>query len=125
MTIEARVRRPLCPNRAACRQASRKLCSLVRSTRGRLAGPRAAAGVIVSGTAFRGVGGKMPVFMVERRFAEELEAASDVLDGINRINEEEGVRWLYSFLSSDRRKTYCLYEAPSPDAIRRAAVGSA
>jgi hypothetical protein len=31
------------------------------------------------------------------------------------------VRWLYSFLSADRRKTYCLYEAPSPDAIRRAA----
>jgi hypothetical protein len=64
----------------------------------------------------------MPVFMVERRFAEELEAASEVLDGINRINEEEGVRWLYSFLSSDRRKTYCLYEAPSPDAIRQAAA---
>jgi hypothetical protein len=67
-------------------------------------------------------GGKVPVFMVERRFAEELEAASEVVDGINRINEEEGVRWLYSFLSSDRRKTYCLYEAPSPEAIRRAAT---
>ena len=46
--------------------------------------------------------------MVERRFAEELDAASDVLDGINRINDEEGVRWLYSFLSADRRKTYCV-----------------
>jgi Protein of unknown function (DUF4242) len=64
----------------------------------------------------------VPVFMVERRFAEELEAAADVLDGINRINDEEGVRWLYSFLSADRRKTYCLYEAPSPDAIRQAAA---
>jgi hypothetical protein len=64
----------------------------------------------------------MPIFMVERRFAEELEAAADVIDGINRINDEEGVRWLYSFLSADRRKTYCLYEAPSPEAIRRAAA---
>ena len=64
----------------------------------------------------------MPIFMVERRYAEELEAAADVIDGINRINEEEGVRWLYSFLSADRRKTYCLYEAPSPEAIRRAAA---
>jgi hypothetical protein len=64
----------------------------------------------------------MPVFMVERRFAEELEAVADVADGINRINSEEGVRWLYSFLSADRRKTYCLYEAPSPEAIRRAAT---
>ena len=73
-------------------------------------------------TAFSGVGGKVPIFMVERRFAEELEAASQVIDGINRINEEEGVRWLYSFLSSDRRKTYCLYEAPSPEAIRSAAA---
>lgn len=64
----------------------------------------------------------MPIFMVERRFAAELEAATEVIDGINRINDEEGVRWLYSFLSADRRKTYCLYEAPSPDAIRRAAA---
>jgi hypothetical protein len=60
--------------------------------------------------------------MVERRYAQELEASADVADGINRINEEEGVRWLSSFLSADRRKTYCLYEASSPDAIRRAAV---
>ena len=62
----------------------------------------------------------MPVFMVERRFAEELEATGEVLEGINRINTDEGVRWLYSFLSADKRKTYCLYEADSPDAIRRA-----
>ncbi len=64
----------------------------------------------------------MPIFMVERRYADELEAAAEVIDGINRINDEEGVRWLYSFLSADRRKTYCLYEAPSPAAIRRAAA---
>ncbi|MGH7692229.1 MAG: nickel-binding protein [Candidatus Dormibacteria bacterium] len=64
----------------------------------------------------------MPVFMVERRYAEELETAAELVDGINRINEDEGVRWLYSFLSADRRKTYCLYEAPSPEAIRRAAA---
>jgi hypothetical protein len=64
----------------------------------------------------------MPIFMVERRFAEELEGVADAADGINRINAEEGVRWLYSFLSADKRKTYCLYEAPSPEAIRRAAT---
>ncbi len=63
----------------------------------------------------------MPVFMVERRYVDELEASADLLDGINRINDDEGVRWLYSFLSADKRKTYCLYEAESPDAIRRAA----
>lgn len=63
----------------------------------------------------------MPIFMIERRFAEDLEASAEVADRINRINDEEGVRWLYSFLSADKRKTYCLYEAPFADAIRRAA----
>jgi Nickel responsive protein SCO4226-like len=63
----------------------------------------------------------MPIFMVERRFADDLDASAEVADRINRINEEEGVRWLYSFLSADKRKTYCLYEAPFADAIRRAA----
>jgi hypothetical protein len=60
--------------------------------------------------------------MVERRFAEDLEASADQADQINRINDEEGVRWLYSFLSADKRKTYCLYEAPFADSIRRAAA---
>jgi hypothetical protein len=50
----------------------------------------------------------VPIFLVERRFAEDLEASAEVNDRINRINEEEGVRWLYSFLSADKRKTYCL-----------------
>lgn len=63
----------------------------------------------------------MPIFMIERRYADELDATTEVVDGINRINDEEGIRWLYSFLSADKRKTYCLYEAPSPEAIRRAA----
>ena len=64
----------------------------------------------------------MPIFMIERRYADELEASPEFIDGINRINDEEGVRWLYSFLSADKRKTYCLYEAPSPEAIRQAAT---
>lgn len=63
----------------------------------------------------------MPIFMVERRFAGELEASAEDADQINVINDEEGVRWLYSFLSADKRKTYCLYEAPFADSIRRAA----
>lgn len=63
----------------------------------------------------------MPVFMVERRFADELDVNADVADQVNRINDQESVRWLYSFLSADKRKTYCLYDAPSAEAIRRAA----
>ena len=60
--------------------------------------------------------------MIECQYAEQFESNATEVDGINRINDEEGVRWIYSFLSADRRKTYCLYEASSPDAIRRAAA---
>ena len=63
----------------------------------------------------------MPVFMIERQFAEQLELTPDEAAQVNEINDEESVRWLYSFLSADKRKTYCLYEAPSADAIRSAA----
>jgi hypothetical protein len=64
----------------------------------------------------------MPVFLIERGFADELELTTEIADEVNRINVDEDVRWLYSFLSADKRKTYCLYEAPSAEAIRRAAV---
>ena len=37
------------------------------------------------------------------------------------LAEQAGVRWLHSFLSADKRKTYCLYEAKSGDDIREAA----
>lgn len=63
----------------------------------------------------------MPLFLVERNFAEELELGADDVVGIEAVNDDVGVRWVYSFLSADKRKTYCLYEAPSADAIREAA----
>ena len=63
----------------------------------------------------------MPRFLIERNFAEELEVTKDGVDRIQRINDEVGVKWLFSFLSADKKKTYCLYEAPSADAIRQAA----
>jgi Protein of unknown function (DUF4242) len=64
----------------------------------------------------------MAVFVIERRFAEAIDLDAVDVGEINLINDEEGVRWLYSFLSVDRRKTYCLYQAPSVEAVRRAAV---
>ena len=63
----------------------------------------------------------MAVFMIERRYADQLEVTAESAEGINRINDEEGIRWLYSFLSADKRKTYCLYEALNAEAIRIAA----
>jgi hypothetical protein len=63
----------------------------------------------------------MPLYVIERAFAEQLELTSDDIKLIDEINVDEGVRWLFSFLSADRRRTYCLYEAPSPDAVIAAA----
>jgi hypothetical protein len=63
----------------------------------------------------------MPLYVIERTFAEQLDLSSDDVELIEEINDGEGVRWLFSFLSADRRRTYCLYEAPTPDAILAAA----
>jgi uncharacterized protein DUF4242 len=63
----------------------------------------------------------MPIYMVERGYDEDLEPTPEAAARVNEVNAEEGVTWLYSFLSADRRRTYCLYEGPSPDHIRRAA----
>lgn len=64
----------------------------------------------------------MPIFMVERRYAERFDPDPDGADQVRMINDDEGVRWLYSFLSADHRKSFCLYEAETADAIRRAAT---
>lgn len=64
----------------------------------------------------------MPVFLIERRYAEEFTPDPEGAAEIKLINDDEDVRWLYSFLSADKRKSFCLYEAESAEAIRRAAV---
>jgi hypothetical protein len=63
----------------------------------------------------------MPQFLIERNFAEAIEATKEAVDAVQRVNDDEGVRWLFSFLTPDKRKTYCLYEAPNAEAIRAAA----
>jgi hypothetical protein len=64
----------------------------------------------------------MPVFLIERNFADQLSVSPEDAKNINRINGEVGVQWLISFLSADKKKTYCLYEASDPEAIREAAA---
>ena len=63
----------------------------------------------------------MALFMIERNFAAALNVSPADLKAVVEINNQTGVKWLYSFLSADKRKTYCLYEAASGDAIREAA----
>jgi hypothetical protein len=63
----------------------------------------------------------LPRFLIERNFAEALEVTKEGAEQVRQINDEEGIKWLFSFLSPDKRKTYCLYEAPNAEAIRVAA----
>jgi Protein of unknown function (DUF4242) len=63
----------------------------------------------------------MPLFMIERNFAATLNLTAADAKAVVDINSLVGVKWLYSFLSADKRKTYCLYEAENGDAIREAA----
>ena len=63
----------------------------------------------------------MPRYIMERNFAEQLNPTREGIEHVNFINAQEGVQWIFSFLSADKKRTYCLYEAPDPEAIRAAA----
>jgi hypothetical protein len=63
----------------------------------------------------------MALFVIERQFAEQLQLTDAAARLVKEINADTGVHWLFSFLSADKKKTYCLYEAANPDAIREAA----
>ncbi len=69
---------------------------------------------------------EVPRYIVERSFPEGFElpfgqAGIDVCRGVVGINEDLGVTWIHSYVRDDRRSTWCVYEAPNPEAIRRAA----
>ena len=63
----------------------------------------------------------VPQFLIERNFAEQLEVNKEIASTIKQVNDELSLRWVFSFLSADKKKTYCLYEAPNAEAIREAA----
>lgn len=63
----------------------------------------------------------MPLFVIERNFAEQLDLSPEAAAGVKLINDDVGAHWLFSFLSADKKKTYCLYEAPTAEVVREAA----
>lgn len=66
----------------------------------------------------------MPRYLVERSFAFAWEAAVGT-DGSSVTSEShlrEGVTWLHSYITPDRRRSFCIVVGPSPAAIRRAAA---
>jgi Protein of unknown function (DUF4242) len=65
------------------------------------------------------LGLREPLF--ERNYAERPEPDAEGVRELEEINADEGVRWVFSFLTANKRKSYCVYEASSPDAILAAA----
>jgi hypothetical protein len=69
----------------------------------------------------------MPRYLVERDFADGLnipvnsEGARACLAVVDK-NMSEGVTWVHSYVSTDHSKTYCIYDGPSPEAIRKVAT---
>ena len=68
----------------------------------------------------------MPRYVVERTFPVGLAIPPNA-DGertcaaVIETNYDDLATWLHSWVTPDKTKTFCLYEAPSPEAIRRAA----
>ena len=68
----------------------------------------------------------MSRYIVERTFPEGLEipvanGGAEVCQGVVERNAEEGVTWVHSYVSADKRRTFCVYDAPNPEAIRKTA----
>ena len=71
----------------------------------------------------------MPRYLVERSFAEVWDApatdeAPRSCSAVSKAHRYEGVTWLHSYLSADRKRSYCIVDGPSPEAVRRAACAS-
>ena len=67
----------------------------------------------------------MPRYVVERTFSAGLPAVADgesTALGIVEQNADEGVTWVHSYVSEDRTKTFCVCDAPTPEAIRKTAA---
>ena len=68
----------------------------------------------------------MPRYIVERTFPDGLRIpvngqGADICGTVVDNNAKSGVTWVHSYVSDDLRKTYCVYDGPSPDALRETA----
>jgi uncharacterized protein DUF4242 len=68
----------------------------------------------------------MPRYIIERTFPDGFDLPSgperaQILLDVVEANTNEGVTWVHSYVSDDRAKTFCVYDAPNPEAIRKTA----
>ncbi len=69
----------------------------------------------------------MPRYLIERRFTDSVvipvdEPGAHARHSVTESNIQEGVTWLHSYVSPDKRRSFCVCDGPSPEAIRRAAL---
>ena len=69
----------------------------------------------------------MPRYVVQLTFPEGLHipvmnGGAELCRGVIERNAEEGVTWISSFVSEDKTRTFCIYDAPGPEAIRKTAA---
>ena len=68
----------------------------------------------------------MPRYLIERIFSKGLQISADTIGAdeclkIVSKNLDDEVTWVHSYVSDDKSKSFCIYDAPSPEAVRRAA----
>jgi hypothetical protein len=69
----------------------------------------------------------MPRYVVQRSFSDGLEipindVGADACEAVIERNAEQGVTWVHSYVSEDKRTTFCIYDAPTPEAVRKTAA---
>jgi hypothetical protein len=68
----------------------------------------------------------MPRYLIERTFPDNLALPGPAQGAQVRLtfienNALDGVTWVHSYIAPDRKKSFCIYDAPTPEAVRRAA----
>jgi hypothetical protein len=68
----------------------------------------------------------MPRYVVQRTFPAGLQipvgaGGAEVCRSVIERNADESVTWICSFVSQDKMRSFCIYDAPSPEAIRKTA----
>ena len=69
----------------------------------------------------------MPRYLVEREFPDGLhipqnQAGAAACRSVIDNNAEDGVSWVHSYVAPDLKHTYCIYDGPTPEAVRHAAA---
>jgi hypothetical protein len=89
--------------------------------------PQASHGSVKAGRNRQQRRTSMARYLVERTFPDGLGLApnsqgAQVAGTVIGNNAEQGVTWIHSYVTPDKKQTYCIYDGPSPEAIRKVAT---